>query len=99
MIVAQADDVEELTILRVSSSSAPQAVAAAVSKSIFDSHTYPTLRAIGHGAVGQAAKALAIARGYTAARGLDLAFTIGFDTILNDDGKEISAIVFHTFRR
>lgn len=89
----------EEPVLRVSATSAPQAVAAAVSKSIFDSHTYPVLRAIGHGAVGQAAKALAIARGYTASRGVDLAFTCGFETILSDDGKEISAIIFSTFRR
>jgi stage V sporulation protein S len=86
-------------ILRVSSSSAPQAVAAAISKCISESHKYPTLRAIGHGAVGQAVKALAIARGYVAPRGTDLAFVVGFDTIENAEGKEISAMVFKTFPR
>lgn len=89
----------EVTILRVSASSAPQSVAAAISKCISDSHQYPVLRAIGHGAVGQAVKALAIARGYVAPRGTDLAFVVGFDTIQNDEGKDISAMVFKTFPR
>lgn len=86
-------------VLRVSANSAPQAVAAAIAKSISDSHKYPVLRAIGHGAVGQAVKALAIARGYVAPRGTDLAFVVGFDTIENAEGKEISAMVFRTFAR
>jgi stage V sporulation protein S len=92
-------DDNEVAVLRVSSSSAPQSVAAAISKSIYESHRYPILRAIGHGAVGQTVKALAIARGYVAPRGTDLAFVVGFDTIINDEGKEISAMVFKTFAR
>lgn len=95
MLDAHTEDV----ILRVGASSPPQAVAAAISKSISESHRYPVLRAIGHGAVGQAAKALAIARGYVAPRGTDLAFVVGFDTVENDEGKEISALVFRTFPR
>jgi stage V sporulation protein S len=90
---------DEEAVLRVSSSSAPQSVAAAISKSISESHRYPVLRAIGHGAVGQAVKALAIARGYVAPRGTDLAFVVGFDTIINNEGKEISAMVFRCFPR
>lgn len=86
-------------VLKVSASSPPQSVAAAISKSISDSRKFPVLRAIGHGAVGQAVKALAIARGYVAPRGLDLAFVVGFDTITNAEGKEISAMVFRTFAR
>jgi len=93
------DAATEDAILRVSANSAPQAVAAAVAKSISDSHKYPVLRAIGHGAVGQTVKALAIARGYVAPRGTDLAFVVGFDTIENAEGKEISAMVFRTFAR
>lgn len=89
----------EEAVLRVSSSSPPQSVAAAISKSISESHRYPVIRAIGHGAVGQAVKALAIARGYVAPRGTDLAFVVGFDTITNAEGKEISAMVFRTFAR
>lgn len=90
---------EETMLLKVGSSSTPQSVATAIQKSIFDSNIYPSLRAIGHGAVGQAVKAIAIARGHVAARAVDLGVIIGFDTITNKDGEEISAIIFHTFRR
>jgi stage V sporulation protein S len=88
------------TLLRVSSSSPPQSVAAAISKCIADGN-YPTLRAIGHGAVGQAVKALAIARGYVAPRGIDIVFIAGFDTVESNDGsgKEISAITFRVLAR
>lgn len=89
----------DAAILRVSASSPPQSVAAAISKSITDSHKYPTLRAIGHGAVGQTVKALAIARGYMAPRGIDLAFIVGFETIENAEGKELSAMVFKVIPR
>lgn len=87
------------TILRVSASSAPQSVAAAISKCIEIDHTYPVLRAIGHGAVGQAVKAIAIARGYVAPKGIDLACIPGFDTIESSEGKEISAIVLRVYAK
>lgn len=87
------------TVLRVGASSPPQSVAAAISKSISDSSHYPVLRAIGHGAVGQTVKALAIARGYVAPRGIDLAFIVGFETIINDEDREISAMTFRCFSR
>ena len=45
------------------------------------------------GAVNQAVKAIAIARGYTAPRGLDLKCIPGFASIESHDGT-ISAIVF-----
>ena len=89
----------EDTILRVGSSSPPQAVAQSISKCISESNQFPALRAIGHGAVGQAVKAIAIARGYVAPRGIDLAVVVGFDTVENSDGKEISAMVFKTVAR
>lgn len=92
-------DSPETMLLKVGSNSAPQAVATAIYKSIFDSNVYPSLRAIGHGAVGQAVKAIAIARGHVAARAVDLGVTVGFDTIINNDGEEISAILFETFKR
>jgi stage V sporulation protein S len=90
---------EEIVVLRVSSKSDPQAVATAIFKSIFDSNKFPNVRAIGHGAVGQAVKAIAIARGHTAQKGVDLACNIGFETIKNAEGEEISAMVFKTFAR
>lgn len=77
--------------LRVGAGSNPQAVASAIAHSIYETRTCK-LRAVGAGAVNQLIKALAIASGYTAPRGIRLAFVPGFDTIESHDGR-ISAIV------
>jgi stage V sporulation protein S len=87
------------TMLRVSSSSSPQAVATAIFRAICDTQVYPDIRAIGHGAVGQAVKAMAISRGMLAQRAVDLGFIVGFENIEGNEGKEISAILFRTFSR
>lgn len=79
-------------ILRVSAGSNPQAVASAIAHAVYDTRKV-TLRAVGAGAVNQAVKAMAIARGYTAPRGLDLVCKPGFQSIESRDGQ-ISAIVF-----
>ena len=85
--------------LRVSSTSTPQSVAGAIAKSITIGHNYPEVRAIGHGAIGQAVKAIAIARGYVAPLGIDLACNIGFADVQNAEDKTVSALVFIMFRR
>ncbi len=82
----------EEQILRVSAGSNPQAVASAIAHSIYETRGCK-LRAVGAGAVNQATKAIAIARGYTAPRGLDLVCIPGFSTIDSHDGQ-ISAIVY-----
>jgi stage V sporulation protein S len=81
----------EDNVLRVSAGSNPQAVASAIAHSIYETRTCK-IRAVGAGAVNQATKAIAIARGYTAPRGLDIAYIPGFTTIKSHDG-DISAIV------
>lgn len=90
---------EDSVLLRVGARTEPKAAASAIFKSIYDSHQFPRIRAIGHGAVGQATKAIAIASGYTATKGMNLAVIIGFETILNDQGEEITAQVFELFAR
>ena len=82
----------EEPFLRVSASSNPQSVASAIAHAIYDKKEVK-LRAVGAGAVNQAVKAIAIARGYVAPRGMDLTCIPGFTTIDSRDG-EISAIVF-----
>jgi stage V sporulation protein S len=82
----------EEAILRVSGSSNPQSVASAIAHAIYDNHQVK-LRAVGAGAVNQAVKSIAIARGYVAPRGMDLVCVPGFTSIESRDG-EISAIVF-----
>lgn len=85
-------EVPEEAILRVSAGSNPQSVASAIAHSIYESRTCK-IRAVGAGAVNQAVKAIAIARGYAAPRGLDLTCVPGFASIKSHDG-DISAIVF-----
>lgn len=82
----------EESLLRVSGGSNPQSVASAIAHAIYENRSVK-LRAVGAGAVNQAVKATAIARGYVAPRGLDLTMKPGFTTIESRDG-EISAIVF-----
>ena len=91
--------IDEEGIVRVAASSSPQAVASSIRAIIFDTNTMPVVRAIGAGAVCQAVKAIAIARGHVAVRGLDLATTVGFDTVPGDLGQDISAQVFRLFTR
>jgi len=81
--------------LRVSAGSNPQSVASAIAHAIYENKVV-TVRAVGAGSVNQAVKGIAIARGYIAPRGLDLACKPGFTTIDSRDG-EISAIVFHCY--
>ena len=82
----------EESVLRVSAGSNPQSVASAIAHAIYDRNEVK-LRAVGAGAVNQAVKAMAIASGYVAPRGMRLYFIPGFTTIESRDG-EISAIVF-----
>ena len=92
----QPENVEEEHLLRVSAGSSPQALASAVAHAIYESRQVK-LRAVGAGAVNQAVKAIAIARGYTAPRGIDLVVKPGFETIDGREGsseKKISAIAF-----
>ena len=83
---------EQEDILRVSAGSNPQAVASAIAHSVYEKRA-AKLRAVGAGAVNQAVKAITIARGYTAPRGLDLIYTSGFANIESKDGT-ITAVVF-----
>jgi len=84
---------DEPGYLRVSAGSDPLSLALAISHSLDDSAEV-TARAVGAGAVNQAVKAIAIARGRVASAGRDLICRPGFQTITSRDGK-ITAIVFY----
>jgi stage V sporulation protein S len=83
---------QEEQVLRVSAGSNPQSVASAIAHSIYENGACK-IRAVGAGAVNQAVKAIAIARGYTAPRGIDLSCVPGFASV-ESNGDTISAIVF-----
>lgn len=77
-------------ILRVKGTASVPPLASAISHAVYDGRTV-TLRAIGASAVSQAIKAVAVARGYVAPRGIDLMVVPGFATVKMPDG-DVTAI-------
>ena len=82
----------EEKFLRVSASSNAQSVGSAIAHALYEKPEVK-LRAVGASAVNQAVKAIAIASGYVAPRGMNLSCRPGFTTVDSRDGQ-ISAIVF-----
>ena len=81
-----------MTTLKVSSTSQPASVAGAIANALKTENKIE-VTAIGAGAVNQAVKAIAIARGYVAPSGVNLICIPGFcDTKIED--KEKSSIKF-----
>lgn len=69
-----------MEFLKVSTKSSPAAIAGAVAGLVKD-NTPVNLQAVGAGAVNQAVKALAIARGFLIPTGIDLSFAPTFQDI------------------
>lgn len=74
------------TVLRVKGTASVPPLASAISHAVYDGKTV-TLRAIGASAVSQAIKAVAVARGYVAPRGIDLMVVPGFTSVDMPDGQ------------
>lgn len=81
-----------MTVIKVSSQSRTSAVAGAIAGVIREHHR-AEVQAIGAGAVNQAIKAIAIARGYLQEDGLDVICIPEF-TSVEIDGKERTALRF-----
>jgi stage V sporulation protein S len=79
-------------VIKVSAKSRSTAVAGAIAGVIRD-HRYAEVQAIGAGAVNQAVKALAIARGYLERDTIDIVFTPYFTEVVIDD-QERTAVRF-----
>lgn len=77
-------------VLKVSTKSNPNAVAGALAGVLRQNGT-AEIQAIGAGAINQAVKAIAIARGYVAPSGMDLICIPAF-TDVHIDGEERTAI-------
>lgn len=84
---------EHVDIIKVSAKSRSTAVAGAIA-AVIREHRYAEVQAIGAGAVNQAVKALAIARGYLSRDEIDIIFT-PFFTEVDIDGQERTAVRFH----
>lgn len=81
-----------MEVLRVAAQSSPKSVAGALT-GILKEEGFVELQAVGAGAVNQAVKAIAIARGYIAPNGIDIVMIPAFVEI-NIDGEERTAIKF-----
>ncbi|MDY6894502.1 MAG: stage V sporulation protein S [Thermotogota bacterium] len=81
-----------MEVLKVAANSNPVAVAGALAAIIRD-RGIAELQAIGAGAVNQAVKAIAIARGYVAPSGIDLVCIPAFSDV-EIEGEERTAIKF-----
>ena len=79
-----------MEILKVSSKSNPNSVAGALAN-VFREKGTVEVQAVGAGALNQAIKAIAIARGYVAPTGKDLVCVPAFSDIIID-GEERTAI-------
>ena len=80
-----------MDIIKVSSKSVPQKVAGAIANLFRESNSDVEIQAIGAGALNQAIKAIAIARGFVAPTGKNLICIPAFvDTVI--DGEEKTAI-------
>ncbi len=79
-----------MEVLRVSTKSNPNSVAGAVAGVLREKGT-AELQAVGAGALNQAVKAVAIARGFVAPSGIDLVCVPAFADI-EIDGEERTAI-------
>lgn len=71
---------DNISTIKVASSSNVKAVAGSITKS-FEEGKEVEVKAVGAGAVNQAVKAIAMARGFVSVRGKDLYCAIGFDTV------------------
>lgn len=84
-------------IIKVSAKSRSTAVAGAIA-GVIREHNKAEVQAIGAGAVNQAVKALAIARGYLERDQIDIVF-VPFFTEVEIDGQERTAVRFQVFPR
>ena len=81
-----------MTVLKVSAQSNPKSVAGALA-AVLRENGSAEMQAVGAGAVNQAIKAVAIARGFVAPNGIDLVAIPAFAEIMID-GEERTAIRF-----
>ena len=84
------EGVTTMEILKVSAQSQPKAIAGALA-AVLREHGRSEIQAIGAGAVNQAVKAIAIARGYVAPNGMDLIAKPAFSEV-DIDGENRTAI-------
>jgi stage V sporulation protein S len=88
---------EELALLKVSSKTDAKKLARAIYHELRKNGGEAVLQAIGAGAVNQAVKGVAIARGLAAPEGYDLKVVPGMAEVKMGDGVEKTAVKFRVF--
>ena len=89
-IIEKTRGIHNINVLKVSTKSNPNSVAGALA-GVLRENGKAEIQAIGAGALNQAVKAVAIARGFVAPHGMDLVCVPAFIDI-NIDGEERTAI-------
>ncbi|MFI0265690.1 stage V sporulation protein S [Streptomyces luteogriseus] len=84
-------------IFRVSSNTPTKDLGAAIAHAILDNKTV-CIRAVGHGAIGQAGKGIAVAEGHVARHAVRLKTNFGFFTTPMPDKKEVSGLLMRVVR-
>ncbi len=82
-----------MNVIKVSSKSHPASVAGALAN-LFKTRSEVEIQAIGAGALNQAIKAVAIARGYVAPTGKDLSLVPGFVDVMIDNCEKTAIKLF-----
>ena len=83
-------------VLRVSSKTEPKKLAGAIYRALKQNGGEVCLQAIGAGAVNQAVKGVAIARGFAAPEGANLKIVPGFKENAGDSGQ-VTAVSLNVF--
>ena len=86
-----------MEILKVSAQSQPKSVAGAIA-AVLREEGFVELQAVGAGAVNQAVKSIAVARGYVAPNGIDMICVPAFSKV-EIEGEERTAIRFQIEHR
>ncbi len=86
-----------MEILKVSAQSQPKSVAGAIA-AVLREEGLVELQAVGAGAVNQAVKSIAVARGYVAPNGIDMVCVPAFSKV-EIEGEERTAIRFQIEHR
>lgn len=89
---APKEETPTMEVLKVSAASKPKSVAGALA-AVLREKGMVEIQAVGAGAVNQAVKSIAIARGFVAPNGIDLVCVPAFSEI-EIDGEERTAIRF-----
>jgi stage V sporulation protein SpoVS len=89
--------VDDEKIFRVRSSTPTKDLGAAIAHAVYDGKAV-VLRAVGHGATGQAGKGIAVAEGHAAKQAIHLKSNFGFFTTKMPDGKDFCGLVIRVVR-